>query len=94
MKYVILQQIIQHRKCYFLFLNNKDFIIIDHKKYGIIFNYKNVRCDKYYDTNSFSNSARTTGFGFGQKYDFSKTARCSPPCNSYNLKSDFNHTNT
>ena len=46
------------------------------------------RCDRFYDP-GFLKTARTTGFGFGLKHDFSRSAQCSPPCNTYNLKSDF-----
>ncbi len=61
------------------------------KKYCTIFLL--FRCEKFYTT-SFDHHARTTTFGFGNKYDFSKTTRLSPPCNTYNLKSDFDATPT
>lgn len=43
-------------------------------------------CDQYYEPH-FIETARSTTFGFGNKYDLSKTTRISPPCNTYNLKS-------
>lgn len=50
--------------------------------------YKLYRCDKFYDRND-NNHFRTTSFGFGDKYDFTRDASCSPPPNTYNLSDDF-----
>jgi hypothetical protein len=95
MRYVIVLQILLHQKCYSHFQKVKDFVKqkVHCKLYILSPNFGINRCDRYYDA-GFMKTARTTGFGFGQKYDFSKTARCSPPCNSYNLKSDFDPTHS
>lgn len=54
----------------------------------LLYFYFYSRCDKFYTT-TFPETARSTTFGFGNKYDLSKTTRFSPPCNAYNLKSEF-----
>ncbi len=74
-----------NRKCY-LHSQNK----IDSKNQIKLCNhfYYYFRCDQFYIPN-FIQTSRSTTFGFGNKYDFSKTTRFSPPCNTYTLKNDF-----
>lgn len=52
----------------------------------------NFRCEIFYDLKH--SPSRTTTFGFGLKADLSKTTRVSPPCNTYNLQSDFDPSRT
>lgn len=71
-------------KCFTLF--RKSHALLKENKYcKYLFN---LRCDKFYTTKS-SAHLRTTSFGFGDKYDFTRDASCSPPPNTYDLKDGF-----
>lgn len=50
--------------------------------------YSYFSCDKFYNVPT-SNHLRTTSFGSGDKYDFTRDASCSPPPNTYTLEDSF-----
>ncbi len=60
---------LQNLKCYIHFQKVHD--LHPEKEYCNIYSLNFYRCDKFYDPNSTSLS-RTTSFGYGNKYDFTK----------------------
>jgi len=77
-------QTLLNQKCSTLFPEALDFQT--ENEYCTFFH--NLRCDKFYDSATISPS-RTTSFGYGHKYDFTKESPNSPPPNTYNLKDNF-----
>ncbi len=78
--------IIPPLKCSIHFLNKTDSV-----KENKFCNFQFIiRCDKFYSPDSsLVSHFRTTSFGLGDKYDFTRDASCSPPPNTYTLEDDF-----